>query len=187
MSDTNLENSNYTEKIAILTQADIFESLPNYYKEHAVWIDSFSYHDYNLYELQTNRFDYISGFPKSDRIISLDFPYSYMYKTQNTVLDDNGILHSDKTSGTILKGTVQALKGEYTVILHYRMENGIEGSGRMNIYENDQILSSIQLEFGKTHAVIQNISIQDTKTLNISIDLTEGTIIDIESIEYKRK
>jgi len=36
MSDTNLENSNYTEKIAILTQADIFESLPNYYKEHAV-------------------------------------------------------------------------------------------------------------------------------------------------------
>jgi len=110
-----------------------------------------------------------------------------MHKTQNAVLDDNGILHSDKTSGTILKGTVQALKGEYTVILHYRMENGIEGSGRMNIYENDQILSSIQLEFGKTQAVIQNISIQDTKTLNISIDLTEGTIIDIESIEYKRK
>ena len=187
MSDTNLENSNYTGKTAILTQEGIFESLPAYYKSHSVLVDSFSYHDYNLYVLQTNRFDYISGFPKSDRSITLDFPYSYMYKTQNANLDDNGILHSDGTAGTVLSGTVQALKGDYCGILYYIMENKSVGSGILNIYENDQILSFVQLDPSKTEAVLQNISIDVTKTLNISIEISEGTMIEIQSIEYQRK
>jgi len=187
MSDTNLENSNYTGKTAILTQKSIFESLPDYYKNHAVLVDSFSYYDYNLYVIQTNRFDYISGFPKSDKSITLDFPYSYMYKTQNAILDDNGILHSDGTAGTVLSGTVQALKGEYCVILHYNMENKSVGSGILNIYENDQILSFVQIEPSKTEVVLQNISIDVTKTLNISIEISEGTMIEIQSIEYQRK
>jgi len=187
MSDTNLENNNYNGKTAILTQKDIFDSLPNYYKENAVLIDSFSYHDYNLYVIQNNRFDYISGFPKSDKTTSLDFPYSYMYKIQNADLDNNGILHSDGNAGTVLNGTVQALKGEYSVILHYSMENETLGSGILNIYENDQILYSVPIESSKTEAVLENISIKDTKTLNISVDLAEGTIIEITSIEYRRK
>ena len=187
MSDTNLENSNYVGKTAILTQKNIFESLPSYYKDHAVLIDSFSYHDYNLYELQSNPFDYISGFPKRDRSKSFDFPYSYMYKTQNALIDTNGILHSNGTAGTVLSGTVQAIKGEYSVILHYRMASNFQGSGILNLSENDQILSSVQLAPDKTDCVLQNISIKSTKILTISIEIPEGTIIEIESIEYKRK
>jgi len=187
MSDTNLENSNYVGKTAILTQKNIFESLPSYYKDHAVLIDSFSYHDYNLYELQSNPFDYISGFPKRDRSKSFDFPYSYMYNTQNAVIDSNGILHSNGTAGTVLSGTVQAIKGEYSVILHYRMASNSQGSGILNLSENDQILSSVQLAPDKTDCVLQNISIKSTKILTISIEIPEGTIIEIESVEYKRK
>jgi len=187
MSDTNLENNNYTGKTAILTQKNIFDSLPDYYKSHAILVKSFAYHNYNLYVLQTNRFDYISGFPKSDKRICFDFPYSYMYKAQNSVQDDNGILHSDGTAGTVLSGTIQALKGDYSVILHYSIENESQGAGTMLLKDNDQVISSVQIEPGKTEAILDNISIDVTKTLNIEINVTEGTKIAIESIEYKRK
>ena len=187
MSDTNLENNNYTGKTAILTQKNIFDSLPDYYKSHAILVKSFAYHNYNLYVLQTNRFDYISGFPKSDKRICFDFPYSYMYKAQNSVQDDNGILHSDGTAGTVLSGTIQALKGDYSVILHYSIENKSQGAGTVLLKDNDQVISSVQIEPGKTEAILDNISIDVTKTLNIEINVTEGTKIAIESIEYKRK
>jgi len=110
-----------------------------------------------------------------------------MYKTQNAVLDDDGVLHSDGTAGIVLSGTVQALKGDYSVILHYNMKNKAECSGILNIDENEQILSSVDLDPLKTEAILGDISIKETKILNISIKISEGTFIDIESIEYKRK
>lgn len=204
MSDTNLENCNYSGKTAILTQAEIFESLPAYYTRNAILSEEFSYRDYNLYILDSNPFDYYSGFPKSDKFISVDFPYSYLYNVSNGMIDSTGKLHATGTAGTLLDACIPASKGDYLVTLYYSMENG---SATFSIKENDNVISSIDLRpeissgessdessvassdeiYVESTVVLDNISISDTKDLNISISVTDGTDLWVNYIEFRRK
>ena len=182
-----LDNATHPETIAIVTQSDVYDTLPSYLKKSGRLLESVE--DVNIYSINKSMFDYVSGFLNTDNNV-VDFAYSPGYKTNNAELTDAGTLLSNGIEGFIMWGPYcDGVEGNWNITINYHIREYSmeEDCAAFNLSRAGYDKASVMMEVDRTHVTMENVSISDLDNqLEFRIWVPEGMIIEIESIVMRR-
>lgn len=189
-SKKNLDNYNQNGKTAIITQEDIFESLPNYIKNSVEFKNNID--GYYIYIGNESKFDFLSGMDDEFNKL-IDFPYSPNYVCQNGTFQDDGTFISNEDGGTIMYGPYsKRVSGEWVCTLNYKiLDSGNEKDcGVFSITANNgqKILASQTIQKKCLKAQISNITIDPgDENVEMTVNVSRGVKIQIQSIKMKKQ
>ncbi len=186
------DNSEWRGETLILSTPDDFEQLPVFIKQKYILVYREPSCNLGLYYSEnTNCFDLTSAVKIGTNI---DFPYSEGVSLSNGDLDERGIFTTNGTAGVCLFGSAshtnaisQELQpsteaGKYSITIEYNIKQC--GNRPPVLYASTES-SDLQIGFDE-HAksiTLENVVVPyDDSALYYSVDVGEGTILEIKSI-----
>lgn len=181
---TYYDDLNSFDEALFLVMKDDFFDIPEYYKCHLEYQES--YGDIDIYYIERNVLDFVIGLPEEGS--SIDFLYADAITKQNCTLNSAGNYQTDGTPGVVIYGPYAPTRsGKYRITLHYEVLEALEeyaGVFEIPINLGTEILGYVNLDSGGKAFI--EVEFEEGHAFEYRLHVYEGTILEIKYIEIEK-